>query len=92
MVEALARTTVILPHADFLLVDSSRKIRPFNLRELGWSAPMEGGCPMKKSKFTEQQIAFAFQQAEGGTQVAEYAGRWAAPKRRSIACSSSTAA
>jgi putative transposase len=26
---------------------------------------------MKKSKFTEQQIAFAFQQAEGGTNVAE---------------------
>ena len=26
---------------------------------------------MKKSKFTEQQIAFALQQAEGGTQVAE---------------------
>jgi hypothetical protein len=26
---------------------------------------------MKKSKFTEQQIAFAFQQAESGTQVAE---------------------
>jgi hypothetical protein len=25
---------------------------------------------MKKSKFTEQQIAFALQQAEGGTQVA----------------------
>ena len=26
---------------------------------------------MKKSKFTEQQIAFALQQAEGGTSVAE---------------------
>jgi putative transposase len=26
---------------------------------------------MKKSKFTEQQIAFALQQAEGGTPVAE---------------------
>jgi len=26
---------------------------------------------MKKSKFTEQQIDFALQQAEGGTQVAE---------------------
>lgn len=26
---------------------------------------------MKKSKFTEQQIAFALQQAEGGTNVAE---------------------
>ena len=26
---------------------------------------------MKKSKFTEQQIAFALQQAEGGTTVAE---------------------
>jgi hypothetical protein len=26
---------------------------------------------MKKSKFTEQQIAVALQQAEGGTQVAE---------------------
>jgi putative transposase len=26
---------------------------------------------MKKSKFTEQQIAFALQQAEGGTAVAE---------------------
>jgi putative transposase len=26
---------------------------------------------MKKSKFTEQQIAFALQQAEGGTQVAD---------------------
>jgi putative transposase len=26
---------------------------------------------MKKSKFTEQQIAFALQQAESGTQVAE---------------------
>lgn len=26
---------------------------------------------MKKSKFTEQQIAFALQQEEGGTQVAE---------------------
>jgi len=27
------------------------------------------GPPMKKSKFTEQQIAFALQQAEGGTPV-----------------------
>ena len=26
---------------------------------------------MKKSRFTEQQIAFALQQAEGGTNVAE---------------------
>lgn len=26
---------------------------------------------MKKSKFTEQQVAFALQQAEGGTAVAE---------------------
>jgi putative transposase len=26
---------------------------------------------MKKSKFTEQQIEFALQQAEGGTTVAE---------------------
>ena len=26
---------------------------------------------MKKSKFTEQQIAFALQQAEGGTPIAE---------------------
>ena len=26
---------------------------------------------MKKSKFTEQQIAFALQQAEGGTSVGE---------------------
>jgi len=26
---------------------------------------------IKKSKFTEQQIAFALQQAEGGTQVSE---------------------
>jgi putative transposase len=26
---------------------------------------------MKRSKFTEQQIAFALQQAESGTQVAE---------------------
>ncbi len=31
---------------------------------------------MKKSKFTEQQIAFALQQAESGRTVAECAGRW----------------
>jgi len=29
---------------------------------------------MKRSKFTEQQIAFALQQAESGTQVAEVPG------------------
>ncbi len=29
---------------------------------------------MKKSKFTEQQIAFALQEAEGGTNVAEVRG------------------
>ena len=30
---------------------------------------------MKKSKFTEEQIAFALKQAEGGTSVAEIARR-----------------
>ncbi len=30
---------------------------------------MEGGLAMKKSKFTEQQIAFALKQAETGTKV-----------------------
>ncbi len=30
---------------------------------------------MKKSKFTEQQIAFALQQAEGGANVAEVCRR-----------------
>jgi putative transposase len=32
---------------------------------------INGILPMNKSKFTEQQIAFALQQAESGTQVAE---------------------
>jgi len=32
---------------------------------------------MKKSKFTDQQIAFALQQAEAGTAVEESAARWA---------------
>jgi len=30
-----------------------------------------GGFAMKKSKFTEEQIAFALRQAEGGTSVGE---------------------
>jgi putative transposase len=32
---------------------------------------MEGGFAMKKSKFTEQQIAFALKQAETGTKIQE---------------------
>jgi len=35
--------------------------------------PWKDGQPMKKSKFPEQRIAFALQQAEGGMQVAD---RW----------------
>jgi hypothetical protein len=35
---------------------------------------MEGGLALKKSKFTEQQIAFALKQAETGTKVKEIAG------------------
>jgi hypothetical protein len=31
----------------------------------------DGGFTMKKSKFTEQQIAFALRKAESGTRVAE---------------------
>ena len=32
---------------------------------------MEGGFAIKKSKFTEQQIAFALKQAETGTKIQE---------------------
>ena len=31
----------------------------------------EGGHPMKRSRYTEEQIAFALRQAEGGTAVGE---------------------
>ena len=31
----------------------------------------EGGHPMKRSRYTEEQIAFALRQAEGGTDVGE---------------------
>lgn len=31
----------------------------------------KGGCAVKKSKFTEEQIAFALKQAEVGTPVEE---------------------
>jgi hypothetical protein len=37
---------------------------------------------MKKTKFTEQQIAFALKQTDTGTRAkARYAGRWAYRKR-----------
>ncbi len=36
---------------------------------------------MKRSRFTEQQIAFALQQAEQETQVAEVTRRWALASR-----------
>jgi putative transposase len=32
---------------------------------------LEGGCAVKRSKFTEEQIAFALKQAEVGTSVEE---------------------
>jgi putative transposase len=32
---------------------------------------MEGGLAMRKSQFTDQQVAFALKQAEGGTPVPE---------------------
>lgn len=35
----------------------------------------EGDFSMKKSKFTEEQIAFALKQAEGGTPIVEIARR-----------------
>ena len=37
---------------------------------------------MKKSKFTEQQIAFALQQAEGGTPVEEICRKFGISDRR----------
>jgi hypothetical protein len=54
--------------------------------------PMEGGWPMKKSKFTERQIAFALHRQKAGHRLPRCAGKWASPKRRSIAGNSSTAA
>jgi putative transposase len=35
------------------------------------TAQMEGHQPMKESKFTDQQIAFALNQAKAGTSVEE---------------------
>ena len=47
---------------------------------------------MKKSKFTERQIAFALHRQKAGHRLPRCAGKWASPKRRSIAGNSSTAA
>jgi len=42
------------------------------LEKFGETNPKQrGGFAMKKSKFTEEQIAFALRQAEGGTSVGE---------------------
>jgi len=39
------------------------------VEKFGETNPMQrGGFAMKKSKFTEEQIAFALRQAEGGTE------------------------
>ena len=38
---------------------------------------------MKKSRFTERQIAFALQQAEAGTAVLGCAGKWGSQNRPS---------
>jgi hypothetical protein len=46
---------------------------------------------MKKSKFTERQIAFALQQAENGTKVAEAAARRGLSANK-IACADSPGA
>lgn len=40
---------------------------------------------MKKSRYTEEQIAFALKQAETGTPVAEVIRRMGYPSRRSTA-------
>jgi putative transposase len=47
---------------------------------------------MKRLKFTEQQIAFALQQAESGTQVAVVCRKMGISERPSIAGSNSMAA
>lgn len=39
---------------------------------------------MKKSRFTDQQIAFALQQAENGTLFKRCAGRWASATHRRL--------
>ena len=70
----------LLPGSWTILTENPARLNPW------------GGWPMKKSKFTEQQIAVALQHAEGGTSVAEVAVRWTSRRRRSIAGSSSTAA
>jgi hypothetical protein len=44
---------------------------------------------VKKSQFTEQQIAFALQHVETGTEVG-YVARWGSASRRSVAARSSS--
>ena len=55
-----------------VVVTSSRKTGPFKTRIIGrFTYPDGKENDMKKSKFTEEQIAFALRQAQAGTRVEE---------------------
>jgi len=39
---------------------------------------------MKRSRYSDEQIAYALRQAESRTAAADYAGSWASARRRSM--------
>jgi putative transposase len=58
-------------HPNSAGVTSSQKLDSLKVEEPGETKcpQVAGGFAMKKSKFTEEQIAFALKQADAGTKV-----------------------
>jgi hypothetical protein len=57
---------------DFYAVTSSQKTRPAKTGTIGYAAALQGKEEgMKKSKFSEQEIATALRQVDAGAPIAE---------------------